>query len=47
MTRIILLKERAEAHEVFMCIGMGKRLNDPDKKCVIASKNFMSKQVSN
>ncbi|HEC1573947.1 TPA: DNA polymerase III subunit alpha [Campylobacter upsaliensis] len=24
-------KERAEAHEVFMCIGMGKRLNDPDR----------------
>lgn len=26
-------KERAEAHEVFMCIGMGKRLNDPDRMC--------------
>ncbi|QBL12178.1 DNA polymerase III subunit alpha [Campylobacter helveticus] len=24
-------KERAEAHEVFMCIGMGKRFNDPDR----------------
>ncbi|EJE1584068.1 DNA polymerase III subunit alpha [Campylobacter upsaliensis] len=24
-------KERAEAHEVFMCIGMGKRLNDSDR----------------
>ncbi|EAH6026333.1 DNA polymerase III subunit alpha [Campylobacter upsaliensis] len=24
-------KERAEAHEVFMYIGMGKRLNDPDR----------------
>ncbi|ENM4044068.1 DNA polymerase III subunit alpha [Campylobacter upsaliensis] len=24
-------KERAEAHEIFMCIGMGKRLNDPDR----------------
>ncbi|EDP6887138.1 DNA polymerase III subunit alpha [Campylobacter upsaliensis] len=24
-------KERAEAHEVFMCVGMGKRLNDPDR----------------
>lgn len=24
-------KERADAHEVFMCIGMGKRLNDPDR----------------
>ena len=24
-------KERADAHEVFMCIGMGKRFNDPDR----------------
>ncbi|KAA6226764.1 MULTISPECIES: DNA polymerase III subunit alpha [unclassified Campylobacter] len=24
-------KERASAHEVFMCIAMGKKLNDPDR----------------
>lgn len=24
-------KERAAAHEVFMCIGMGKKLDDPDR----------------